>query len=975
MERKDFLNPAGIYRPAPFWSWNDGLRNEELEAQALDMKKRGWGGYFMHSRIGLVTPYLSDEWMDRTRHTVELSAREGLCAYLYDEDKWPSGYAGGLVPRSNPAVRNTALQCHPVPPPEDTNAVLAVFARESGRWVRIDPASVRSGTELAYISQWVEPMGNPWFNGTTYVDLMNPEAFEEFARSTLDPYAALLGTHCGTTIPGCFTDEPAYIFWHARGIHPSNTVPWSPGFRERFTGRWGYDILDRIISVFKREGDFARVRYHFWRTATEMFLDSFSEPYGRWCREHNLELTGHYMCEDTLVDQIQWVGAAMPHYEHMGWPGMDHLGRNIDNIMTAKQVTSVAHQIGKGRALSELYGCSGQNLTFEGRKWIADWHFVHGINLLNPHLALYSMRGERKRDYPPTISFQQPWWRFNNFIADYEARLSYALTRGKRISQVLVIHPIESAWALYEPGDDRRARQLSEWFDQVSRWLLEEHYDYDYADESLLAKYGRLEHDRLFVGEAEYELVVIPPCFTLRRTTVDFLQKWMAAQGAVISMKPVARRIDAETDAWDFVRDTIVVENDRTAFTSVLGELLEPNVRILSPEGYPVAPVWAHQRADGEKDLFFFANTDRTRGYACEILLQGDGAVEEWDPRTGDVHEVAVEVLDDEVVVSRFMEPCGSLLLVMDRSKDAREIHEDDEEFVEEGDEIDLDGSWLSEPRDPNAITLDTVRWRLGDGELQGPDPLWKVLHPVRSHSGTFSLEFCVSVEVVPESDVFLVLETPEAFSVSVNGTDLPQTDCGFWVDTSFRKRSLNGLLRTGENTIVLSGTANPKIELESLYVIGDFGVRTEDNRAFVITSRKSVVLAQNLGEEGFPFFAGTISLTQSFEMNVSGPGRAKLVFDDPQFVVADVWVNGNNAGQVVWSPYEVEIGRFLVDGTNTIRVDLVNSLRNLLGPHHHAFGELLGVGPDSFSDAENWTDVYQFVPFGFGGARVIVQS
>ncbi|HPC45240.1 MAG TPA: glycoside hydrolase, partial [Candidatus Latescibacteria bacterium] len=105
MERKDFLNPAGIYRPAPFWSWNDDLRNEELEAQALDMKKRGWGGYFMHSRIGLVTPYLSDEWMDRTRHTVELSAREELCAYLYDEDKWPSGYAGGLVPRSNPAVR------------------------------------------------------------------------------------------------------------------------------------------------------------------------------------------------------------------------------------------------------------------------------------------------------------------------------------------------------------------------------------------------------------------------------------------------------------------------------------------------------------------------------------------------------------------------------------------------------------------------------------------------------------------------------------------------------------------------------------------------------------------------------------------------------------------------------------------------------------------------------------------------------
>ena len=51
--------------------------------------------------------------------------------------------------------------------------------------------------------------------------------------------------------------------------------------------------------------------------------------------------------------------------------------------------------------MSELFGVSGQNIEFEDQKWIANWHAVLGINFFVEHLALYSMRGERKRDYPP----------------------------------------------------------------------------------------------------------------------------------------------------------------------------------------------------------------------------------------------------------------------------------------------------------------------------------------------------------------------------------------------------------------------------------------------------------------------------------------------------------------------------------------------------------------------------------------------
>ena len=409
-------------------SWN---------ARRWDLKDRGFGGHFMHNRPGLVTPYLSDEWMDRVQHVVRVSVREGLHAYLYDEDKWPSGYAGGAVPKAGVQYRNTMLQLRSVRPSESHIDVLAVFDGEGDGLQRVEQDAPG---DVKYVCQFTEPLGNPWFNDTAYVDLMNPEAVQKFFDVTLEPYAELVGEHFGGTIPGVFTDEPSYIFWHGiPGQHP--TVPWTRRMPEEYRKRWGEEILDDVMSLFEETGDWRKVRYQFWRTATELFIEAFSEPYGKWCDDHELKLTGHYMQEDTLHGQVQWIGAAMPHYEYMGWPGMDHLDRNIDNVMTAKQVSSVCHQLGKRRALSELYGCSGQHFSFKERKWIADWHMIHGINLMTPHLTLYTMRGARKRDYPPNIGYQQPWWCFNNIIADYKARTCYALTRGRRVTSVLVVHP------------------------------------------------------------------------------------------------------------------------------------------------------------------------------------------------------------------------------------------------------------------------------------------------------------------------------------------------------------------------------------------------------------------------------------------------------------------------------------------------------------------------------------------------------
>ena len=100
-----FRNPPKEFRPSPFWSWNDKLNDEELTWQINEMKDKGFGGYFMHSRGGVETRYLGKEWMKRVRTCLEAGKRIGIASWLYDEDKWPSGFAGGFVTKRNRRFR------------------------------------------------------------------------------------------------------------------------------------------------------------------------------------------------------------------------------------------------------------------------------------------------------------------------------------------------------------------------------------------------------------------------------------------------------------------------------------------------------------------------------------------------------------------------------------------------------------------------------------------------------------------------------------------------------------------------------------------------------------------------------------------------------------------------------------------------------------------------------------------------------
>jgi hypothetical protein len=131
------------------------------------------------------------------------------------------------------------------------------------------------------------------------------------------------------------------------------------------------------------------------------------------------------------------------------------------------------------------------------------------------------MAGEAKRDYPASISYQSPWYKEYGAIEDHFARVNTALTRGKPIVKVGVIHPVESFWLHWGPNDKSAIFRDScdEKFQQLTEWLIEGSIDFNFISESLLPTLCEKGGNPLKVGEMEYDAIVVPGCETLRSTT------------------------------------------------------------------------------------------------------------------------------------------------------------------------------------------------------------------------------------------------------------------------------------------------------------------------------------------------------------------------------------------------------------------------------------------------------------------------
>ena len=229
-----FKNPTNEYRGAPFWAWNTKLDDETLLEQIETFKEMGIGGFHMHVRTGMETTYLNDEYMHFVKLCNEKAKKEGMLCWLYDEDRWPSGAAGGYVSK-NYRFRAKHFRLSFNDPRNQEN-----FAKDYDEYLKMtENNGVCSGYMISRYGVKLDEEGflidykrlndnedydgdiwygwmhihpkSGWYNGQAYINTLNKSAVEEFMHTTYDAYYNAVGEDFGKSIPAIFTDEPQVI--------------------------------------------------------------------------------------------------------------------------------------------------------------------------------------------------------------------------------------------------------------------------------------------------------------------------------------------------------------------------------------------------------------------------------------------------------------------------------------------------------------------------------------------------------------------------------------------------------------------------------------------------------------------------------------------------------------------------------------------------------------------------------------------
>lgn len=922
------------YQVVPFWSWNGKLKKDKLFEQIDWMNQNSVGGFFMHARSGLTTEYLGDEWFDLINACTEKANELDMYAYVYDENGWPSGFAGGKLLSDKENLDRYLTYTIGV---FDENADIA-FSLDN------KPAKTKSGDNC--INIFIK-------TSSTSVDILNPKVVDKFIYETHKKYKE----KDKYGIKGFFTDEPQFCF---------KAQPFTYELREYFKNNYKEDVFDRIYLLFVKKEGYRDYRYKYWKAMQSLMLNNYAKKIYDFCDENGYKLTGHYFEERKIGKQLLGCAGVMPFYEYEHIPGIDYLGKVFDketysgikelktllvNDLSPKQVSSVAAQLGKKQVLTETGGMCGWNFSPKELKKLLEFQFVNGVNLICLHLFPYTEFGQRKRDYPLHFSEINPWVKKNfKQFNDYFAVLSSLLAESEEVVDVGVLHPLRSAYFDYDRRQEENGfgvKEIDDEFENLLNILGDNQIHYHLIDETILQKYGSVRADKLKVGAYEYSYLILPYMLTMDRETEKFLNTYCKNGGKILLYKNKPSYLEGNEFCYDYLRSNITFDDIKKANDYIL---------------YNGANIRTSVRIDNEGNKFIYI-VNLGKDKIVEFSSEKFSSFKEYD--------ILTDAYKDLPVKFNLEEGQSKILYYDDKTVDVQD------ELLD----LTIEGLYSVGSKVTNYMPLDFIKYSLDGKSYSENRYCMDVFDELLSkrYKGELYLQYGFNVKEIP-SKIGVAFDDMNVLEVYLNGNKLSGIHKSDLYNETYVCDITNYVIK-GENKITfkinyyqndsvyhtffgdgetesLNNCLVYQTTVEAICLFGDFGVygRTENGFNKDIIKGKDFYIGKqsakinNLIRNGYPFFRGDICLKQTINLDKTNY-RLKI---DNNFHLIEVKVNGKEVGLMMFSKY-LDLSECLKVGENSIELVLTVGNRNLLGESHYVKEEAYLTTPGLFERIGAW--------------------
>ncbi len=429
------------------YSMLDGM---EYEQKRIEIQKRIDR---LHDRFysGLVLNvdfknYLQNEESFRlVSESVDYARNLGMRVWLYDEQYYPSGSAGGLTLRDHPELEGIGLVCISkefqvegsairIPSPHGHSELKYGIAMpivdgqvqfdrrinvsdkkdlagglcwnaDDGQW-RVYAFFVRVMYELTYLPHSLRA-------SRRYPNILDEKAIERFVDLTFrQGYEKYLGTPLGEKIQAVFTDEPSLLPYRMPKEYrkktrfpsisvydqPDNSIPaypyipWLEDMPERFQKQYGYDLIMHLPDLFEDTDKAVRVRTDLYKLVSAQVEKAYLGTMCGYLEKQGVAMSGHYNCEEAPTWHPHMYGDILRHLGQMDIPGCDLLGSDAAKLrysVACKVASSAAHIYGRDRAMIEASNMMDKDQSIDLKKITTAiaLMFAHGVNEITSYYS------------------------------------------------------------------------------------------------------------------------------------------------------------------------------------------------------------------------------------------------------------------------------------------------------------------------------------------------------------------------------------------------------------------------------------------------------------------------------------------------------------------------------------------------------------------------------------------------------------
>ncbi len=655
-EIRDYLFPL-------FWQHGEG--EEILRNEIRQMHEKGMAGFVVESRPH--PDFLGAGWWRDLAIIIDEAKQRSMTIYIFDDQKFPSGFAAGRVKEQHPEFLKVYLAERHLDTwgPQKEHyflikpwlkkdevliAVCAAQLNEKDAGYKAETLTDLTGHVKEGRLDWDVPPG-VWrififvktrdggeLSTRDYINPIDPHAVRALISVVYQPHYEKLGEEFGKTIKGFFCDEPRFgnlESYQAKLGTPGMVLPFSD------------DLLAQLKKTFKKEFvkclpalwyDCASItmpaRYAYMDVVSKRFGNYYIRQVGNWCHQHGVKLIGHFVEDNGSHSRLGWSSG---HY-YRSIAGMDYAGVDVvcqifpqwteghfnspfgelDSRFFYWGLIKMAASAGhldpqkNGVTLCESFGAYGWQEGLKLMKWLTDHHCVRGVNMIVPHAFSPKFPDS---DWPPHFYAQgnHPQWRYFQYWSAYAKRVCHLLSGGKHVAPLAVLYHAEAEW-----GGDYNP------FEEIVKILATGQIDCDIVpiDYLMDRKRTRCLFQQLVIYRESFRALVIPYSEALPLYFLKRLDELILQGVHIIFMEEIPRRSSfAEKEAAGIIRrlkkrkNCEVVRKER-----LLKELRKRewgDIQIKKPEYY----LRYYHYLQEHDSVYFFTNESLSQTIASEIIF------------------------------------------------------------------------------------------------------------------------------------------------------------------------------------------------------------------------------------------------------------------------------------------------------------------------------------------------------------------